>query len=144
MLEMVKNPAELGRSYIDRIDNAKLENFNKSTEEDRILAELDSISEKCRFINQKYFVSVNIAFSIPCSFSADSQVSYTQFEPLSFEAKFVTYSIVKIGRILASHAVRALCVSFDESILLPYFDSLPEDHLLHVPVLAVGDMLATS
>ena len=143
MLEMVKNPAELGRSYIDRIDKIKLESFDKSLEEDNLLVELDSISEQCHFINQKYFVNVNLAFSISSSFPADSEVPYIQHETLCFEAKFVTYSIVKIGRILAGQAIRALCISFDEGILLPYFDSLPEDHLLHVPVLAVDDMLAT-
>ncbi len=143
MIERVKDPADLGRSYIDKIDALKLESFDKSIEEQKVLAELDSISEKCHFSNQKYFVNVNLAFSIPVSFSADDKVSFLRFESLCFEAKFVTYSVVRIGRILTERAVRALCVSFDDSILLPYFDNLPADHLLHVPVLAVDNMLAT-
>jgi hypothetical protein len=61
---------------------------------------------------------------------------------LSSEGTFISYSRVVIGRIVGANAVRALCLSFDNVTLLPFFDSLRDDHLLHVPALAVSSMSA--
>ncbi len=101
------------------------------------LASLDDIAGTLGFIGMKYFVESRRSLSIPVSFERDEPVSYQDFMGLSFEGDFVCYSKVAIGRIIGARSVRALCLSFDKVTLLPYFDNLPEDHLLHVPVMAV-------
>ncbi len=59
------------------------------------------------------------------------------FSRLSFEGTFACYSKLLIGKIVGGTSVRALCLTFHEAILLPFFDHLPERHLLYVPVQAV-------
>jgi len=36
--------------------------------------------------------------------------------------------------------IDAVCLAFYNTLLLPFFERVPEDHLLHVPVLAVDSM----
>lgn len=98
---------------------------------------LDAVADSLGFVGQKYFVESRRSLSIPASFEAQKPVELIDFMGLTFEGKFVTYSQVTVGKIIGAHSVRALCLSFDDVTLLPYFDHLPEDHLLHVPVLAV-------
>jgi hypothetical protein len=59
---------------------------------------------------------------------------------LSFEGRFKCYSKVMIGRIIGAGSVRAFCLTFDDVLMLPGFDRLPDDRLLHVPILAVDVM----
>lgn len=37
-------------------------------------------------------------------------------------------------------SVRALCLTFDQATLFPYFNELPPNDLLYVPVLAVDEI----
>ena len=63
-----------------------------------------------------------------------------RFDGLYFEGNFACYSRVAIG-VLDEHAVRAICMAFDKGLLvLPEFASIEDDHLLHIPVLAVQEM----
>ncbi len=130
------DPVNLAKSYVTRLAGNSMED---TITESNILVELDMICEMANF-NGQYFTQVNQAMALPVSFKADEKVSYVKFNSLMFEGKFVTYSIVKIGRIIGASIVRALCLSFDDVTLLPFFDKLPNDMLLHVPVLAVDSM----
>lgn len=113
--------------------------FDNSEDEQRILAELDRLTE----INEMagiYFTQAGRALAIPVSFESDEVVDYIRFNLLTFEGKLATYSIVKIGKIIGATSVRALCLTFVDVTLLPFFDKLPGDKLLHVPALAVDSM----
>ena len=71
-------------------------------------------------------------------------VDLINFFDLSFEGPFTSFSIVHVGKIVGACSVRALCLSFKEATLLPYFDNIPDDHFLHVPVLAVDNISRTN
>jgi hypothetical protein len=77
---------------------------------------------------------------LPVSFEAEQDIEVVQFRQLHFEGTFVTYSTVRIGRLIGRGAIRSLCLTFDKVTLLPYFDEIPEDQLLHVPAYAVFDI----
>lgn len=104
------------------------------------LISLSQLAEGMGFFGKQYFVSAYRSISIPASFEADQPVPIVDFADLTFAGEFVEYSKVHIGRIIGAGAVRALCLTFNEVTLLPYFDKTPDDHLLHVPVLAVNSI----
>ncbi len=141
MSGLIKNPFELGKSYLGKLGN--INNFDTNPVEEKVLIELDDICTKAEINDQKYFTSATKAFAIPLSFPSSEKVSYHEFQRLDFEAVFVTYSIIKIGQFVGGSAVRALCVTFNDALLSPYFDYLDNDHLLHVPVLAISNMVST-
>jgi hypothetical protein len=130
---LITNPAELALPYVNTIDSGI------SEDEERILVELDRLTALAD-MHTLYFAQVCKALAIPISFEADKPVSIENFGSLTFEGKLATYSVVKIGRILGGTSVRALCLSFNEVTLLPFCDNLPDDLLLHVPVLAVDSI----
>jgi hypothetical protein len=138
---LITNPAELALPYADKIEPSS--KLDTSESEEQLLTELDRLTAIAD-MHSIYFAQVFKALSIPASFESDSTVSIGNFNSIAFEGKLITYSIVKIGRIIGQESVRALCLSFDEVTLLPLYDYLPTDHLLHVPVVAVDSMLRTS
>lgn len=136
----IGNPADIARPYAEAIvSNRELE---VKTEQKALLVLLDHEAEASQAAGT-YFVEASRALSIPTSFEADESVNLFDYYGLSFEAPFTTFSIVHVGRIVGFNSVRALCVAFDKALLLPYFDHIPDDHLLHVPVLAVESMERT-
>lgn len=135
------NPAELALPFVDTIDTRS--QLNIGEEEERLLVELDHLTDLAD-MHGMYFTQAGRALAIPVSFEADEHTTYVSFNSLTFEGRLATYSVVKIGRILGSTSVRALCLSFNEVTLLPFFDTLPEDQLLHVPALAIDSMSRTA
>jgi hypothetical protein len=117
--------------------------FAFQPEDERTLARLDQDAQDLGFDDQKYFVEANRALAIPVSFEADKELSYGSFYQLDFKGTFKCYSKVMIGRIIGASTVRAYCLAFDEVLLLPDFDQLPEDRLLYVPILAIESMHTT-
>jgi len=111
-------------------------------EEEDMLIHLDACADRAK-LDGTYFVETGRALSIPASFEADERIIIKDFYDLAFQAPFVAYTVVRVGRIIGAHSVRALCVTFDKAKLLPYFETIPEDHLLHVPVLAVDTIERT-
>lgn len=95
------------------------------------------------FIGLTYFISARRSMIIPKSFDKSEPVNYTDFFGLSFEGKFASFAIVHIGNLVGHQTIHAVCLTFAEATLLPYFDSLIEDDLLFVPVLAVGSIEQT-
>ena len=134
--KMPDNPAELARVRAEQNTNF---DFEQSEDDYGLLKELYYAAELCGFIESSYFVHTNRGMIIPKDTNGD-KVSYHNFYGLSFEGQLLTYSKVHIGRLVGSNAVRAVCLTFNDVLLLPYFDKVPEDHLLHVPVLAVDSI----
>lgn len=115
--------------------NSTLEN---TLAEEQVLVKLEKISEQLGF-HRRYFVETNRALAIPISYDRDQPVTYTNFgEGLTFSGSLVTFAAVKIGRLaIAETSVRALCLTFDSALLLPYFETLEEDRLLYTPAYAI-------
>lgn len=111
-------------------------------EEESMLVRLEQLIDTCD-LEGTYFVKTGRALSIPATFEAGQSVRLGDFNDLTFEASFKTYSIVQVGRLVGQHTIRALCATFDKALLLPYFERTVEDHLLHVPVLAVESISRT-
>ena len=132
------NPVELALTQTAVISNEPdLENTRKEKE---ALSKLDWMSEMLGF-HRKYFVESRKAFAIPVSFDRDKEVSYIRFDDLTFSGKLETFSTLKIGRLaIVDLNIRALCLTFNHSILLPFFDTLEEDELLFVPAEAISDI----
>lgn len=137
---IINDPAELAITYLDRIGSS--EAFEVTPSEEKTLVELDLLADAAK-MHATYFVKAYKGMLLPGTFEAGSQVTYFDFNDMLFEGKLETYSIVKTGRIIGYHAVRALCLCFDDVIMLPYFDKIDNKHLLHVPALAVASMTRT-
>ncbi len=133
---IIVNPADLARSYLGDVD---VDNKEITDKEEKTLVELDQICDEAK-LNGLYFTRAGRALAIPVFYDRNEKVVLKSFNNLTFEGSFVTYSIVKIGYIIGASVVRALCLSFDRVTLLPFFDQLPSEMLLHVPVLAVDSM----
>lgn len=110
------------------------------------LFKLEEEAAALKFTDSQYFVETSRGLSIPATpqLSEDNKYSYKSFHKLTFEGIFRGYSKVAIGRIIGGDSVRAYCLTFDEVLLLPFFDSLSEDHIFHVPALAVDSIDRTS
>jgi hypothetical protein len=135
------NPVELASI---RAEASVSQAFGMSSSDERLLAELDFGADQLGFHNQNYFVQTFSAFAVPVAFEAGEPLRYHSFMGLALEGRFATFSKIHIGRIVGAGAVRAVCLTFTDVTLLPYFDTLPESDLLHVPVLAVSEISATS
>ncbi len=111
-------------------------------EEHATLRRLDAIAEELDFTDTPYWVHTNRGFSIPASFEANEGASIINFFKLVFEGTFISYAKLAMGRIegVDNNGVEALCLAFNDATLLPYFDPIPEEHLLYVPVLAVDEI----
>lgn len=113
--------------------------FDTRNDELRMLANLEEVAYGLCMDGQ-WFVNSNRGVSVPKSHESSGSISYYNFMDLTFEGDFITYSKVIIGKIIGATSVRAVCITFDNVTLLPYFDKLPDDHYLHVPVLAINEM----
>lgn len=138
---MPTNPAELASL---RAEASIASSFELTPEDELLLAELDHGAESLGFHNQTYFVEAFRGLVVPASFEAADRVTYVNFMGITLEGRFATFSKVHIGTIVGAGAVRAVCLTFTDVTLLPYFDTLAEDDLLHVPVLSVAQMSKTS
>lgn len=138
---MPKDPVELAR---ERAQDASY-GFEMTSADLHALAELEAGAEMLGFLHQRYFVEANRGMIFPQTLEREAQVSYTSLpDGVTFEGTLFTYSKVHIGQIIGRGAVRALCLTFEDVILLPYFDKIDDDKLLHVPVLAVNTASQTS
>lgn len=133
-----ENPAELALNYVEVVNHQN--ELISTLEEEKALAELDHISEIGNLHGRTYFTQTNKALAIPFSFDRNENVQYLDYSGLTFEGELVTFSIVKIGRLIGQNVVRSLCLTFDKVTTLPLFIELPKDYLLHVPALAVNSI----
>ncbi len=141
LLEPPDNPLEIAKPFAEQVGSREI--FGALPDEETLLVSLDEISTIAQ-TEGSYFVETGRALSIPASFDAAEPVELINFFDLTFEGPFTSFSIVHVGKIVGAFSVRALCLAFEEATLLPYFDSIPSDHLLHVPVLAVESIARTN
>jgi len=118
--------------------------FSFQEEDERILVRLGQDARDLFFEDSDYFVEASRALAVPESFEADQPVKYGNYFRLAFEGTFKCYSKVMVGRIIGKKSVRAFCMAFDDALIFPSYDKLPDDHLLHVPILAVDSMDKTN
>lgn len=108
------------------------------------LAELDRAAADLGFLGVKWLVETRRCISLPASFDRTEPVEAISFmDRLLLEGDLVTFSRVTVGKIMdgsQGHKVDALCLTFEDVTLLPYFDTIPPNHLLHVPVLSVNSI----
>jgi len=139
-LELVPdNPVSAARADAKRSLFGSL-GFEVTDKDEGVLAGLDSIATAMGFIDQEYFVTTGLAYAIPVTYEMDGEMEYMKRTHFSFDGVFRCYSRVHIGEVVGERAVRALCASFDEVTMLPYFDGIKDDELLHVPILAVDSI----
>ena len=134
------NPVELASI---RAEQSTSDCFEMTQADEHLLRELDMAAEMLGFLDKQYFINSGRSMIIPKSFEATERVTYTNFFGLDFEGLFTCYSRVNIGRLVGGTSIRAVCMTFGQATLLPFFDPLPEDELLHVPVLAVNSITTT-
>ena len=140
-VEFIHTPSTLAQTYAeDLARTGKLDEFAISGTEERVLGELDHFAEQLGFLDKTYFVDSGRSVLLPAAFAAHQPLSVTHFDGLSFSGELKTHSTVRLGSIVGHRAIRALCLTFNNVTLLPYFDRVPEDLLLHVPAFAVSDM----
>lgn len=138
---IMPNPAEIAIPVAEDLAfNGHLEEFEHNDYEIRSIVELEQKAIDLQMIDQPYFVTSGRSFLLPVSFDGERDIETVQFPQLNFEGTFVTYSTVRIGRLMGKGAIRSLCLAFDKVTLLPYFDTIPDDQLLHVPAYAVFDI----
>lgn len=130
------NPAELAASVVDLLPSS---GWEVTAEEYRTIERLDAMATAAS-MDGFYIAETFRALALPVDHGEDGPVRFIDFGTLVFEGKFRSFSYVRIGKLVSDSYVRALCLVFDRVTLLPYFDTMDEDHLLHVPALAVDSM----
>ena len=141
-MEIPHNPVEIAAEIaLFRLDDPSFgKDFQPTREEEIDIIWLDETADKAKLFGN-WCIDARLGFQIPKSFDADDETEYMRFDGLYFEGNFACYSRVAIG-VLDEHAVRAICMAFDKGLLvLPEFASIEDDHLLHIPVLAVQEMI---
>ncbi len=142
------NPAELAQPTAMNVINEPSD-FEEQACLRPVLLKLEAEAEALNFTDEQYFVETSRGLSIPATLepatnNLENKYTYKSFYKLSFEGIFRGYSKVAIGRISGGDSVRAYCLTFEEVTLLPFFDKLPDDHIFHVPALAVDAIDQTS
>lgn len=137
-------PAELAKPLAEQlIVRGELDGFTTASqaEQDRLI-ELEKIADDLHMLGRQYIVHSHRSLIIPKSFDADDpEVSCINFNNgVDFSGRLVTYSTVRVGKLLGGTSIRALCLTFENATLLPYFDRVDDSELLHTPVFAVADM----
>lgn len=134
------SPAELALPLAEKlVMQGYYDGFvSADTDEQAEVVALEAMADLAGMLGQQYLVSSGRSVAIPVSFEAGQPVRTFDFnEGLDFSGTLVTYGSVRIGRNLGGNAIRALCLTFDNVTLLPYFNKLQEDRLLYTPAFAV-------
>jgi hypothetical protein len=139
-LQPPEDPRELAQNRAHELCGP---DFDHNQTDNHVLAELDYAAQQCNFLESTYFLSVYSAFIIPRQWDAQDSVTYVRLPELQLEGKLACYSKVSIGRLVGRGSVRALCLTFQEALLLPFFDRVESSDLLHVPVLAISNIVQT-
>lgn len=109
---------------------------------DRLMS-LDVAAQALGISDKGYWVEAERAIALPREMEQDildEEVPVSDYIDLSFLGNFIGYSKVFAGTMLHNSAYReiyALCLLFDQAWVLP---SMPDDQMLHVPVLTVREM----
>jgi hypothetical protein len=113
------NPKEIAIPHAEAMSKSGFEH----TEADRfMLAELEQVADELNFLGGRYFVECKRSFIFPADTGDESSIVhyYSYFDTI-LEGELISYSRLSIGQLVGRQAVRALCLTFDKSILLPTF-----------------------
>lgn len=137
-------PAELAKPFAEQFFlSEEIDNFAApSNHEQASIVELEEMADSLKMLGEQYIVHSHRSLVIPKHFEAgDPAVAHHSFnDGLDFYGELLTYSTVRIGRLLGRSSVRAVCLTFQNATLLPYFDQMEESDLLYTPVFAIADM----
>lgn len=134
---------------IELAENAAMNDFftssrlSERTRRDyEVLRSLDHAADQLDLIGKEYWATTHKAMAMPIEYNEEAEVTIRDFsqEELHFYGTFIGYSKVVAGKIIGAYYVRALCATFNNSTLFPYVEKVPDDHLLHVPVMAVSSI----
>lgn len=136
------NPAEIARSYAeDLMMGGHLDEMTNSSAEKDALAELTQIAHEADMLQSKFYVRSYKSIITPATQETLQDVTITNFDHgLDYSGRFIGFSTVRIGKLMGGNAIRALCLAFEDTTLLPYFDEVPDDKWLFTPVHAVKEM----
>ncbi len=109
--------------------------FKPSHEEQKAIITLENDADSFGMLDKDYFVEAGRMFSMPVSFEADELVRYDELPAISFEGRLVSYSTLRVGRIIGANAVRALCLAFHKVTLLPFLIKSPTTTYCTFPLL---------
>lgn len=139
--ELGLDPATLAENAALR-DIYREQKFERTQQDYETLRHLNQAASDLELIDRSYWVRASRALSIPADVQEGEKIDTIDFmnPNLEFHGKLVSYSKVLAGRIIGANYVRALCLAFEGTVLLPGIDHLPKEHLLHVPVLAVSSI----
>lgn len=135
------DPATLARPFAEALmrDGGLEAMFHQVSEREQ-LAELGQQADKLDLVGGFYFVDSGRSILMPAHPDTGNPITSFQFEALSFEGQFSTYSTLRLDSAVGASAIRALCLTFDNVTLLPYLDTIPSDKQLYVPAFAVQNM----
>ena len=138
----ISDPATMAQPYAESLMlGGHIDTMTHTEQEEQALKELTQIAFDSKMLFAKYIVKSHKSFITPATGQVQENVNVTHFDSgLTYSGKFVGFSTVRIGSIIGGNAIRALCLTFEETTLLPYFDELPSDKWLHTPAHAVKTM----
>lgn len=134
-LDMPNTPVELASIVAEESIS---QSFEISDQEVHQLASLEYGAEELGFLRRNYFVEAHRGVILPADCVSGERLTFINLMGVTLEGRFLTYSKVHIGRLAGGNAVRAVCMAFESATLLPFFDTVPDDQLVHVPVLSVA------
>ena len=137
-----RNPAELALPYAEEVVvRGYLDNFDEvDVAEHQRLEELEIQAIAAQMLGHQYFVSSGRSIILPAEMEHDEIAQFEAADGVDFPGRLFSFSTVRVGRLIGGNAVRALCLTFDNVTLMPYFEKIDESKLLHTPAFAVRDI----
>jgi hypothetical protein len=136
------SPVTLGQRISEEMYDARLVEEFETNQSDIVeaLAIAERLADQHGYLSQDYFIRTARAFAIPRIIEAEEDTSSWGMEGLVFKGNLVTYSMVKVGRLIGGNAIRSVCLAFEDVTMLPGFDKIRPSDRLHVPVYAVSEI----
>lgn len=133
------NPAELALPYADMLANGNcMHSLEPSEDEAKALAELQQRATALGMIEKMYLVHSRRALAAPEKTESNKDVTGFDFnQGLDYLGRFVSYDTAPIKLALGGGSIRAVCLKFDNVILLPHLDNLEGDDRLYTPAYSV-------
>jgi hypothetical protein len=131
------NPKDVALPLADKFS---LPNFTRTQEVEQMLKDLEHMSEWLGFLGRRFFVECARSLVIPADTTED-EVEYHSVHGVMVEGSLVSYSQVSIGNFIGHSTVKALCLTFNDAILLPTFSLVDNSDLLHIPVYAIDSIV---
>jgi hypothetical protein len=135
------NPATLAGGVAQQLSLHKHYHPELPVDNKYVLSFLEDTADDLDLLNSSYWVEARRALSIPAECDDEAVASFYDCDSVAIKGSFITYSTVEIGKLIGGRIIDALCLAFEDATIYPNNEiqsyKLPENHLLHVPVLAV-------